>query len=176
MKFAYADPPYYGYAKFYKGMHPEWEKPDQLSWHKDLIDRLSVEYSDGWALSLTSGNLLDILPLCPRDCRIGAWVKPFASYKPGVNPGYTWEPVIFRGGRKKRERTERTVRDHLACNITLQKGLTGAKPAAFNQWICNLLGYRSGIDEMHDLFPGTNGMEDYLTGKDIPLFKDIQLL
>jgi hypothetical protein len=26
--------------------------------------------------------------------RWGAWVKPFASFKKGVRPAYTWEPVI----------------------------------------------------------------------------------
>lgn len=81
------------------------------------------------------------------------WVKPFASFKPNVNPAYTWEPVIFTGGRK-RTRDQATVRDWFSANITLQRALVGAKPPAFCRWICDLLGYQDG-DDLVDLFPGT---------------------
>jgi hypothetical protein len=50
-----------------------------------------------------------------------------------------------------------TVRDHLVEPITLRRGLTGAKPVAFNRWVLDLLGYVKG-DEVVDLFPGTGGM------------------
>lgn len=88
-------------------------------------------------------------------------VKPFASFKPGVNPAYCWEPVIFRGGRRRTDQTEVTVRDYLACPITLKRGLTGAKPEAFCLWIMDLLGYRGG-DALIDLFPGTGVMSRVL--------------
>jgi len=39
----------------------------------------------------------------------------------------------------------------------MRKGLPGAKPDAFNDWLLDLLGYETG-DELHDLFPGTNGL------------------
>lgn len=157
MRFAYADPPYYGSAKkLYGKHHPDAAAYDTLEAHKALIYRLEDEFPDGWALSMTSGNLHDILPLTPRDTRIAAWVKPFAIFKPGVNPGYTWEPVLFRGGRKG-DRTRATVRDHFSCNITLKKGLTGAKPEAVCDWILDLLGFEPG-DELTDIFPGTGVM------------------
>lgn len=160
MRFAYADPPYFGCGKLYKE-HPDWADCDTLEWHKALIDKLVNEYPDGWALSLTSGNLHDLLPLVPKNARIAAWVKPFAIFKPNVNPAYTWEPVIFMGGRKG-DRSRKTVRDHLSCNITLKKGLTGAKPEAFCKWLLDLLGYERG-DILDDLYPGTGIMQQVLS-------------
>ena len=122
-----------------------------------LINLLCHDYPDGWALSTASTTLQYVLSLCPPDVRLGAWVKPFASFKPGVNPAYAWEPVIFHGGRKRTDRTELTVRDWISASITLQRGLVGAKPLEFNRWIRDLLGVQSG-DELTDLYPGTRGM------------------
>lgn len=157
--YAYADPPYLGCAKkYYSDFHPDAADYDRPGAHQELIARLVDEYPDGWALSLTSGNLHDILPMCPHETRIAAWVKPFAAFKPGVNPGYTWEPVIFMGGRRRTDRSEPTIRDYLAASITLQRGLTGAKPEAFCRWILDLLGFQRG-DRLDDLFPGTGVMD-----------------
>lgn len=89
--------------------------------------------------------------------RIAAWCKSFASFKPNVNPAYTWEPVVFFGGRRgTRERL--TVKDHLVEPITLRKGLTGAKPESFCRWVLDLLGYQPG-DTLDDLYPGTGVMQ-----------------
>ena len=115
---------------------------------------LCRDYLDGWALSLSSPSLRTLLPLCPIDVRVAVWVKPFAVFKPNVNPAYAWEPVIWRGGRMKRDRSEPTVRDWVSCEITLQKGLTGAKPEGFCWWLFQLLGLRAD-DELVDVFPGT---------------------
>jgi hypothetical protein len=153
VKFAYADPPYYGCASLYRD-HPDAARWDTLDAHRELIADLSVY--DGWALSMTSSNLHDLLPLCPRTARIAAWTKPFAAFKKNVNPGYTWEPVVFVNGRK-RPLPEATVKDHIAASITLQRGLTGAKPEEFCRWILDLIGWRPG-DQMDDLFPGTGVM------------------
>jgi len=113
MKFAYADPPYLGLARLYADMHPEsgiWDDPET---HRAFICRLSDEYPDGWVLSLHTPSLRTILPMCPDDVRVGSWVKPFASFKPGVPVAYAWEPVIFRGGRR-RSKSELTTRDWVA--------------------------------------------------------------
>lgn len=174
MRFAYADPPYLGLAGFYAALHPEamiWDDPET---HRALIERLGADYPDGWAMSLHSPALRTILPMCPEDCRVAAWVKPFASFKPGVNPAYAWEPVIFRGGRK-RGRNEPTTRDWLAENITLKRGLTGAKPEAFCRWVLDLLGFDHAQDTIDDLFPGTGIMGRVVAGlqsrlQDAPLF------
>lgn len=171
MRYAYADPPYLGccarYGHDHRGIPDRstaTRRPvcwDDVSAHRDLIRQLSIDYPDGWALSASSPSLWDLLPLCPRETRIAPWWKPFAIFKPNVNPGYCWEPVLFYGGRKHRARSEATVRDFLSANITLKKGLTGVKPPQFNQWILDLLGYQQG-DELVDLFPGKGGMDQLL--------------
>lgn len=160
MRFAYADPPYLGCGARYKE-HSNWRDCDTIEWHAALINRLIDEYPDGWALSMGSNNLKALLPFVPDNHRIASWKKPFAVFKPNVNPAYTWEPVVFCGGRKG-DRTRATVKDHLICNITLKKGLCGAKPQAFNEWVCELLGFIPREDTMDDLFPGTQGMTNYL--------------
>ncbi|KKM95084.1 hypothetical protein LCGC14_1191850 [marine sediment metagenome] len=143
MKVAYADPPYIGQAKRY----PEKQEVD----HTKLIKHLNTY--DAWALSASSPSLKIILPMCPDDVRIAAWVKPFCSFKPNVNPAYAWEPIIFRGARK-RSRDIPTVRDWVSVNITLKKGLVGAKPKEFCFWLFNLLGLNKD-DTLDDLYPGT---------------------
>jgi hypothetical protein len=85
---------------------------------------------------------------------VAAWVKPFAVFKPNVNPAYAWEPVIWRGGRQPRARTEATVRDWHSEVITLKKGLCGAKPEGFVLWLFSLLGVQEN-DEVTDIYPGT---------------------
>lgn len=145
MRFAYADPPYVGQARRHYGQ-------DEVD-HKALIERLVDEYPDGWALSCSSPSLRVLLPLCPPDVRVMAWVKPFASFKPGVGVAYAWEPVIVRGGRK-RSRSQPTVRDWVAANATTRRGLPGAKPIEFCFWLFEVLNVRPG-DQLDDLFPGT---------------------
>ena len=151
MKVAYADPPYIGQAKRHYAREPQCAEVD----HIELIARLCSDY-DAWALSLSSTTLKQILALCPDNVRIGAWVKPFASFKPGINPAYAWEPVIFCGGRA-RGRDVDTTRDWVAVNITLRKGLAGVKPLRFCYWLFEMLGMEPG-DEFHDLYPGSGAV------------------
>lgn len=152
MRFAYADPPYLGCGKkLYGHMHEAAADYDDPETHRGLIARLCDEFPDGWAMSLHTPSLRTILPMCPEDCRVGAWVKPFAVFKPNV--AYAWEPVIFRGGRK-RPREMPTVRDWISEVITLKKGCPGAKPEAFSFWLFDLLNIQS-TDEFVDLFPGS---------------------
>lgn len=161
MRFAYADPPYFGYAvKFYGDLHPEAAVYDTLEGHAALIKRLCDEFSDGWALSMTSGNLHDILPLCPRAARVGAWVKPFASFKKHVGVAYAWEPIVFMGGRK-RTLEMHTMRDWFAESITLKRGFTGAKPSRVIHWILEMLGAQPE-DDVVDLFPGSGAVTESL--------------
>src|SRR5262245_27041728 len=132
--------------------YPEKKEVD----HQELVDRLVSEYPDGWALSTNSTSLQYVLGLCPDNVRIMAWVKPFAVFKPNVNPAYAWEPVIVSGGRK-RTRQQPTVRDWVSANITLKKGLVGAKPDGFCDWLLDVLNIEPE-DHLDDLFPGTGSM------------------
>jgi len=171
MKFAYADPPYLGQGQRHYGKHhPLAHEWDSIERHARLIEELQRDFPDGWAMSASSPSLRHLLPLCPDDIRIGAWVKSFCAFKKGVRPCYAWEPVIFRGGRNKNPRApekggkQTTPKDFLITEsevvvepITLRKGLTGAKPIKVCRWILDLLNVQPG-DEVIDLFPGTGVM------------------
>lgn len=157
MKFAYADPPYLGQGHLYPehALAGDWNDPET---HRQLIERLQDQYPDGWALSLSTPSLRILAPMMPEDIRWASWSKPFAVFKPNVNPAYTWEPVAFRGGRK-RDRTKETVKDHHIEVITLKRGVVGAKPPGFAAWIPQLLGadVREN-DTITDLFHGSGAM------------------
>lgn len=160
-KIAYADPPYFGCCRLYGHRHEEpygcW---DDVETHRTLIESLA-EY-DSWAMSATSNSLRSILPLCPEEVRIACWFKPLVFFKPGQNPCYSWEPVIFRTPNRKCRKTP-TKRDAVltnevcVANVTFGKGLVGAKPPDFCYWLFELLGMKPN-DEFHDLFPGTGGV------------------
>jgi hypothetical protein len=171
MKFAYADPPYIGQAQRHYSKEELCAEVD----HSVLIADLM--HYDGWALSLSSPTLKQILALCPDDVRVGAWVKPWASFKPNVNPAYAWEPVIFWGGRK-RGRELPTVRDWVSANATMLKGLAGAKPLTFCYWLFEMLGAVAG-DELTDIFPGTGivsraweNWTNNMSVKNLPIFTE----
>lgn len=152
MKAAYADPPYIGKAKKHYGDDPQSAEVD----HDALLAKLN-RY-DAWALSCNSSTLYQILHLehCPPDVRIASWVKPWAAYKPGVNPAYTWEPVLFCGSRK-RGRYEDKARDSIVCSVQMKSQITGQKPRQFCYWLFELLGLQPG-DEFVDMFPGSGAV------------------
>ena len=156
MRFAYADPPYLGQGrKLYGEHHPEAEIWDSKDEHLRLVDRLVEHYPDGWALSANPANLRWLLPHAPDGVRVCSWVKPFHRIRP-TTVQFGWEPVLLFGGRKENGRVP-MVRDWLVATPTKKKGLPGAKPDSFNEWILDLLNYKEG-DILDDLFPGTGGM------------------
>ena len=142
MKLIYADPPYPGNEHRYDG-------PGVF--HPALINYLE-DTADGWALSTGSNNLVYVLGLAPPGVRVGAWVKPRASFKRGVDPAYAWEPIVFQSARRW-DKEQQTVRDWHMASATM-KGFFGAKPPSFTWWIMDLLGYSDG-DEFVDMFPGS---------------------
>jgi len=85
-----------------------------------------------------------------------AWVKPFAVFKPNVNPAYAWEPVLVKTGRK-RSRQQPTVRDWVSANITLKRGLVGVKPDEVCDWLFEVMNLKPS-DEFNDLFPGSGAV------------------
>lgn len=179
MRFALVDPPYFGLAaEFYGELHAQASDYDKLAEHSKLIDSLA-EY-DGWALHMTAPNLHDILPLCPRDSRVMAWVKPFASFKPHAKGAqYAWEPIVVRGGREQRERLH-CVRDWIAESSALKKGFRGAKPRGVVWWLLGVLNAEP-TDEIVDMFPGSgevgraiNEWREAQTGAcSLPLFAEL---
>ena len=152
MRFAYADPPYIGQAQKHYSDDPQCAEVD----HGALLATLSVY--DAWALSCSSPTLKQILtlPECPDDVRVCAWVKPFCAFKANVNPAYAWEPVIVWRGRSL-GRDVPTMTDWVSANITLGRGLVGAKPEKFCYWLFRFVGLGPD-DEFIDLFPGSGAV------------------
>lgn len=155
MRLAYADPPYPGCAHLYRD-HPDYAGEVD---HAQLVDRLESEF-DGWVLH-TSATPEAIALLAPLVLKTGArwcsWVKGFAAFKRNVSVAYAWEPIIIKAARKPVVSKRLVMRDWVQCSITLQRGLTGAKPAAVCFWAFELMGAECN-DDLADLFPGTGAV------------------
>ncbi|MEO3869569.1 hypothetical protein ABGB18_12120 [Nonomuraea sp. B12E4] len=155
LRLAYADPPYPGNARLYRG-HPDYAGEVD---HKTLIRHLMAY--DGWALSTSATALPAVLALCPPGVRVAAWhrgERPTASRWPLS----AWEPVIYIQGRPSDPSRGSTRRvDSLVHGVsamtTLPGRVIGAKPAAFCRWVFNLLGAAPG-DSFDDLFPGSGAV------------------
>jgi len=150
MTVAYADPPYVGKAKMY-GVD---ETIDQAL----FLVHLDRTFPDGWAYSLSSSHLKYAMSVTvAQQARVAAWVKPWAVYRPGVNPAYAWEPVLFKPARKAR-RNKATVRDFVIENAVMSGPCKGRKPEGFCYWIFDLLQLEPE-DEFIDLFTGSGEVE-----------------
>lgn len=158
MKFAYADPPYHGSAKrIYAELHDKAADYDTHEAHFALFDRLNIDYPDGWAYSCNPKDLVWVLPYLGNEARVCAWAKTFHQIRPLCSVQYAWEPLIIKGGRQIKGRKP-MLRDWLACARAMRKGLAGAKPDAFNDWVLDLLGFDVEQDTLDDIFPGSGGM------------------
>ncbi len=145
LRLAYADPPYPGKSHLY----PEKMEVD----HAELIARL-CEY-DGWALSTDEINLSYVLSLCPPKTRVLAWCRS-NSFSHGLNPGYSWEPVLCRPARTSNVFVQRSYCVTASVNGRAS-ALTGSKTASFCAWVIECLGAEPG-DSLDDIFPGTGVM------------------
>lgn len=162
---AYADPPYPGYAHYYRDHADYAGEVDHRALAEDLL-----EY-DGWVLHTSSQALhyvqnqlaaAGIEPHDPRrrgsgDYRVMAWVKPFAAFKSNVSVAYAWEPVLVKACRTPVIQPGMTYRDWFAAKITLERGLAGVKPEAVCRWLFEVLGMERQ-DELVDLFPGSGAV------------------
>lgn len=147
LRFAYADPPYPGLAKEFYRDEPTYAGEVD---HAALIASLLERY-DGWALSTGAYALREILPLCPEEARVCAWVKPIGVSSRTFGLHNTWEPLIVVAGRRLRP----GKRDWLSAMPARGGGqLMGRKPLAFCAFLFAALGMRPG-DLFDDLFPGT---------------------
>lgn len=164
MRFAYADPPYFGQGKKdYGHLHPEADIWDRQKAHLDLQDRLISEFPDGWAMSCNPKDLHWIMKY-PDEVRVCAWVKTYAQIR-GVSVQYFWEPVLLYKGRSIKGRKP-MVLDWMSCAANQRRGLKGSKPNKFNDWILDLLGYEKG-DELVDIFPGSNSMAEAIMRRNV---------
>ena len=146
-RMAYADPPYPGFAKRLYGTEPTYAGEVD---HAKLIASLVDQY-DGWALSTGAYALRDLLPLCPPEARVCAWVKPIGVSGKTFGLHNCWEPIIVVPGRQ----LQPGKRDWFAAQPARGGGtLMGRKPIAFAAFLFDALGLLP-IDELDDLFPGT---------------------
>lgn len=156
LRLCYADPPYPEKAGYYVG-HPDFAGEVD---HTRLVEQLTDEYPDGWALSTSAHALRDVLAVCPSSVRVAAW---FRGERPTVHnrPLNAWEPVIFDGGRPLPSPVDARRIDalvyHSRPRLTDPRRVVGSKPASFCYWIFELLGALPG-DELVDLFPGSGGV------------------
>lgn len=148
MRFAYADPPYPGTsAKYYRREKTFKGEVD----HASLIDRLTTGNFNGWALSTSARALRQLLPLCPPEIRVCAWVKPGGAPPQTYGLHNVWEAVLVLQGR----RLQPGRRDALYVHPARFGGeLPGRKPLKFCAWLFDALGMLPG-DELVDFFPGT---------------------
>lgn len=161
MRFAYADPPYFGHgARLYGKHHDQAAEWDKLDTHRQLVEQLLTDYPDGWALSCNPSDLAWLLPITPPPprTRICVYAKTFHQIRSNVSIQYAWEPLIICDGRNMKGRKP-MVRDWapIAAHPRV-RGLVGAKPDAFCEWVLDLLGFNAATDTLTDLFPGTGGM------------------
>jgi hypothetical protein len=149
MRMVYADPPYPGLSSKYYRDEPTYAGEVD---HAALIHVLSRPgLYDGWALSTSAKALRDVLPLCPPEARVCAWVKPIGACSRTFGLHNTWEPLIVVPGRSLRP----GKRDWLCAQPARFEGtLAGRKPQAFCAWLFDLLGLLPG-DDLEDMFPGT---------------------
>ena len=155
MKIAYADPPYIGCAHLYKN-HPDFAGEVD---HVKLIERLEDEF-DGWVLhaASTPQSMAALAPLVAHTgARWMSWTKGFAAFKRNVSVAYAWEPVIVKAARKPVVSKRLVMRDWIQENITLKRGLTGAKPEKVCHWAFEMVGARPE-DELSDLYPGSGAV------------------
>ena len=155
MLIGYADPPYIGCAHLYRD-HPDYGGEVD---HAELIGRLQADY-DGWILhaAATAQSMAVLAPLVEATgARWMAWTKGFAAFKRNVSVAYAWEPVIVKPARKPVVRHRVVMRDWFQCSITLQAGLTGAKPEAVCHWLFEMVGAEPE-DELADMFYGSGAV------------------
>lgn len=145
--FAYADPPYPGCAGLYADQPYTCEVNLPV-----LLGTLCREYPDGWALSTGGRHVQEVLRMCPDGVHVGVWTKP--GFQRPAFRHRCWEPVIFCGGRWRRDLEVRDTVDEAPPSIP---GFVGAKPQAFAFWLFAMLGARRG-DALDDLFPGTGAI------------------
>jgi hypothetical protein len=153
MKIGYLDPPYIGQSRRHYGDHPDYAGEVD---HRALA--VDLRRFDGWVLHCSVPSLRDILGYLDDagevDHRVMAWVKPFAAFKRNVPVAYAWEPVIVSPARKPVVAGRVVMRDWIAESITMQRGLSGAKPEEVCRWAFEVVGAEPN-DELIDVYPGT---------------------
>jgi hypothetical protein len=173
MRLAFADPPYPEQAERHYGDHPDYAGEVD---HAELLERLMTY--DGWALCTGAVMLPEVAALCPKGTRVLVWRKD-VMFKPGVSVGFSWEPVLIYGGRR-RHRHATILADSIYCPPVFEKFGTksiGIKPYPYCAWIFEALGARDG-DTLDDLFPGSGAVgrawDRWAGSPALPIFEPVE--
>jgi hypothetical protein len=154
-RFAYYDPPYPGFASYYKDQPTFAGEVD----HVELIAKAKARYQAGelvgWALSTHRRSLrycLNLIDLDDPEVIVCPWVKPNGVSSKTNGLHNTWEPLIVVGGRRRPP----GLRDWLIAKPARLGGSTliGRKPIAFCAFLFSAMGMEPG-DELEDAFPGS---------------------
>lgn len=157
MKLLYADPPYVGQSHRHYRDHTDYDGEVD---HLELLTQLDA--ADGFVLHMSSPSigyiayLMEEYGLC-AGARWMSWVKPFAAFKRSVPVAYAWEPVLVSAARTPVVNGRVVMRDWLAEPITMQRGLSGAKPERLCRWLFEVMGAEPD-DELVDMFPGSGAV------------------
>lgn len=156
MSFGFADPPYPDKAFYYRD-HPDFGGEVD---HRELVDRMTRVYPDGWALCTSGASLPFVLRLCPEDVRVAIWVKGSRS-GPSYRARSAYEPVIiWRGRDDRRMEIDEDLDDVLIWGGRQPShpgALVGMKSACFAEWAFRQLGACVG-DSLVDVFPGSGAV------------------
>jgi len=184
LRFAYADPPYIGQAKKHYSHDPNCAEVDHQALIDSLAeyDGWALSLS-----SPSLKTILPMCPEGARVgiwvkpfCAFKVNVNPAYAYEPVIFFGgrrrtrqqpttrdWLSELQLLRAAVAGKE-TAKALRmvdsliqaeqkDVVSHVITLKKGLSGAKPEAFCEWVLDWLNVEGG-DEVVDIFPGTGVM------------------
>lgn len=159
MKILYADPPYVGQSHRHYGKHPDYAGEVD---HRELLAQL--EDADGFVLHMSTPSIPHIAHIMSEydyclDARWLSWVKPFAAFKRNVPVAYAWEPILVRAARTPVVSGRLVMRDWIAEPITMQRGISGAKPEKVCHWLFEVAGAEPG-DELVDMYPGSGAVTD----------------
>lgn len=153
-RLAYADPPYPGLSRYYRG-HPDYGGEVD---HSALVARL--QDFDGWALSTSAEALPRVLRLLDgiNGWAVASWHRG-GPHPRSRRPWSAWEPVIYRPAREALllDAPPDALTYTSRARTTDRSRVIGAKPAAFAAWMFRLLGASRG-DSLDDLYPGSGGI------------------
>ena len=174
MKFAIADPPYYGKAKRWYGKggvgygygkgqadnHPDaelWDKPEA---HLQLLRDLESQY-EGFAIATSVYGLNVYLQQVDlgwsSGYRLAIWHKPISAPS-GSRIRNAYEPVIIKVPESRRGYKSHARMDDIATINIRRNGFIGSKPKEWTWWVLDLMG-ANAADRIDDLFHGSGAVE-----------------
>lgn len=169
MRFALADPPYFGRGERWYGagrghggghgradFHADAGRWDEPEAHRKLVAYLDAEF-DGWAVALSPDSLSLYLAAAPADVRVAVWVKGNAIPS-GSRVRSMWEPVVVRVPAARRSYAAGVAVDDVLVAGIEHGGFAGRKPRAWTHWALSMLGYDPAVDEVVDMFPGSGAV------------------